>query len=341
MPSVRATLLFVAQVRPDPTATFRQALVDDLVLAGLAAAVLGALAAFVVAPRLSRPLRRLTDAVDRVAEGDRSARADLPDAVGELGVLARAVDHMAADLEREDRLRRALVADVAHELRTPLTILLGEVEALEDGVVPADPARLASLHEEVLRLARLVEDLDAIAAAEAAGLRLQRAPADLAAVVQIALSGLHGPAGSPLACTSRPTLAPAEVLGDAHRLAQVVRNLVTNAAKFSPPGGTISLTTASRGTDAVLRVTDDGPGIPSGELAHVFERFWRGEHARGTPGSGVGLAVVAELVAAHGGGVEATNAPPRGACLTVRLPLAPSHPGAPPRPAASVPLVDT
>ena len=335
-----ATLLFVAQVRPDPTATFRQALVDDLVLAGLAAAVLGALAAFVVAPRLSRPLRRLTDAVDRVAEGDRSARADLPDAVGELGVLARAVDHMAADLEREDRLRRALVADVAHELRTPLTILLGEVEALEDGVVPADPARLASLHEEVLRLARLVEDLDAIAAAEAAGLQLQRAPADLAAVVEVALSGLQ----DQLAASGvhvETTLAPAEVLGDAHRLAQVVRNLVTNAAKFSPPGGTISLTTASRGTDAVLRVTDDGPGIPSGELAHVFERFWRGEHARGTPGSGVGLAVVAELVAAHGGGVEATNAPPRGACLTVRLPLAPSRPGAPPRPAAGVPLVDT
>lgn len=323
----RATLQFTASDRPDAMATFRQALLDDLIVAGLAAALLGTVVALLVAPRLTRPLRRLTIAVDRVAGGDRSARTDVPGAVGELGVLARAVDRMAADLEREDRLRRALVADVAHEVRTPLTILLGEVEALEDGVVPADPQRLASLHEEVLRLARLVEDLDAIAAAEAAGARLHRELVDLATVVRAALSGLAeqlATAGVEVAAT----LEPATVTGDAHRLEQVVRNLVTNAAKFSPRGGTVSVDVGVEGDTAVLRVTDDGEGIPAADLPHVFDRFWRGQSAHGTPGSGIGLAVVAELVAAHGGQVEASNAPPRGARLTIRLPLAPRPTGA-------------
>ena len=325
----RATLLFTTADRPDPVQALRDALVDDLALAGLAAALLGTVVALLVAPRLTRPLRRLTAAVDRVASGDRSARADLPGAVGELGVLALAVDGMAADLEREDRLRRALVADVAHEVRTPLTILLGEVEALEDGVVPADPQRLASLHEEVLRLARLVEDLDAIAAAEAAGLQLHREPVDLAVVVRAALSGLEDQLAA-AGVRVDAALDPAVVAGDPHRLEQVVRNLVSNAAKFSPPAGTVSVRVGVDGDVAVLQVTDDGGGIPPEELPHVFERFWRGETARGTPGSGVGLAVVAELVAAHEGAVDATNAPGRGACLTVRVPLAPSPNGAGP-----------
>jgi two-component system, OmpR family, sensor histidine kinase BaeS len=315
-----ATLRFAAS-ELDPIAALRTAVRRNLLLAGGIAAMIGVVVAAWVSPQLTRPVRRLTAVVRRIADGDRGARARLPDAVGELGELARSVDRMAADLEREDRLRRALVADVAHEVRTPLTVLLGEVEALQDGVVPPDPERLASLHEEVLRLAALVEDLDAIAAAEAAGRSLDRVPVDLAEVAAAALRGLEEQvAAAGIELETR--LAPATVLGDRRRLEQVVRNLLTNAVKFSPPGGRVTVRVAASDDEVVLAVSDDGPGIPEEELPHVFERFWRGRHAAGTGGSGVGLAVVTELAAAHGGAASADNVPGGGARLTVRLPRA-------------------
>lgn len=315
-----ATLRFAAS-ELDPIAALRAAIRRNLLLAGAVAGVLGVAVAAWVTPQLTRPLRHLTAAVRRIADGDRGARAGLPDAVGELGELARSVDRMAADLEREDRLRRALVADVAHEVRTPLTILLGEVEALQDGLVAPDAEHLASLHEEVLRLARLVEDLDAIAAAEAADRTLRHEPVDLAAAAASALAGLED---SLRGAGADPDieLAPVTVLGDRHRLEQIVRNLLTNAVKFSPPGGRITVRVAPRGQRAVLEVIDDGPGIPEADREHVFERFWRGKGAQGVAGSGVGLAVVAELAAAHGGRAVAGSAAGRGAKLTVELPAA-------------------
>lgn len=316
-----ATLRFVTRERPDPVTVLRDAVTRNLLLAGAIATLLGLAVTAWVSPRLTRPLRALAVAVDRIAGGDREARTQVPATVGELDVLARAVDRMAADLQREDHLRRALVADVAHEVRTPLTVLLGEVEALQDGVVAADPERLASLHEEVLRLATLVEDLDAIAAAEAAGRSLEHELVDLAEVAATALHGLEARATeAEIELETRLTSAP--VLGDQRRLEQVVRNLLTNAIKFSPPGGRVVVQVSASDDEAALTVIDDGPGIPDAELPHVFERFWRGRHAAGTAGSGIGLAVVAELAAAHGGSATADNTPNGGARLTVHLPEA-------------------
>jgi signal transduction histidine kinase len=317
-----ARLLFTAPGQLDPIPSFRRSLTRNLLVAGAVAALLGLAVATWVTPRLTRPLRRLTATVDRIARGDRGARARLPDdarTVGELRVLAAAVDRMAADIERGDRLRRTVVADVAHEVRTPLSVLQGEIEALEDGVAEPDPEHLASLHEEVVRLARLLDDLDAIAAAEAAGLDMHIEPLDLADVVDAARTGLAERFVTD-DVTIDTDLVPAPVLGDRRRLEQIVRNLLTNAARFSPPGGHISVTVRPDDADAVLRVVDDGLGIPEDELPHVFERFWRGRHAAGTSGSGIGLAVVAELTAAHGGRVTAGNAAGRGASFEVRLP---------------------
>ncbi len=316
-----ATLAFVAREQLDPVAALRDAVTRNLLAAGLIAAVLGVAVSAWVSPRLTRPIRAVAGAVGRIADGDRATQAHLPGAVGELDLLARSVDRMAQDLEREDRLRRALVADVAHEVRTPLTVLLGEVEALQDGLVPPDAERLASLHEEVLRLAALVEDLDAIAAAEAAGRSLDREPVDLATVAEAALRGLEelvDDAGIEL----ETRLVAATVLGDRRRLEQMVRNLLTNAVKFSSPGGRVVLRVSGDDGGVELSVVDEGPGIPESELPHVFERFWRGRHAAGTPGSGVGLAVVAELAAAHGGEARAANVPGGGTRLTVHLPAA-------------------
>jgi signal transduction histidine kinase len=325
-----ATLLFVARDVPDATRTFQDQLGRSLLLgAVLAALVALAITAFVTA-RLTRPLRLLTADVARIRRGEPTdRRLDLSTPPGEIGLLTTAIEGMAADLRRQERLRRALVADVGHELRTPVTILLGELEALRDGVLAADAHQLASLHEEVQRIARLVEDVDSLADAEAAGFSLTLAPLELAAVVEEAARGFGTPlAGAELTLVT--ALDHVEVVGDHRRLEQVVRNLLSNAAKYAPPGTGIEVTLRRDGDAAMLRVADRGPGFDPDELPHVFERFWRGHAASGRGGSGIGLAVVAEVVHAHGGRTTAANRPGGGAVLTVEIPATspdPTDPG--------------
>jgi two-component system, OmpR family, sensor histidine kinase BaeS len=167
---------------------------------------------------------------------------------------------MAATLKREDELRRSMTADIAHELRTPVTILQGGTEELLDGIASPTPARLTSLHDETLRLGRLVDDLATLAAAQAAALTLHRAPADLgkiAAEAATALELLFTEAGLRLHLDT----APVTVSADEARITQIVTNLLTNAAKFTPPGGQVTLTTRADGASARLTVADTGPGI--------------------------------------------------------------------------------
>ena len=296
-----------------------------VVLLGAALSGLAAVAVAVfVAGRVTRPVVALTDAAARLEAGQRDVHVDLADAPGQLGQLAAAFDRMAAAVAREDQLRRQLVADVAHEVRTPLTILRGTTEALVDGVLAADAASLASLHEEVLRLTGLVEDLEILAAADAAGLTLARDVVDLGEVAAAAVA-LARPAAVEAGLTVDTDLDAAPVLGDERRLTQVVTNLLANAIAYTPSGGTVTVTTAAEDGSALLSVTDTGPGLATGEEEQVFHRFFRGAAATGAPGSGIGLAIVAELVAAHGGQISAANrsgAP--GAEFTVRLPGRPA-----------------
>ena len=287
-------------------------------VAGAALAVAAALAmALFVATRVTRPVAALTVAAGRLAAGDRTARADV-DAPGELGVLAAAFDDMADQLEAEDRLRRQLVTDVAHELRTPLAILQGETEALVDGVIAPDRAALESLHTEVGRLTRLVADLETLAAADAARLALTSGPADLAEVAARAAATVRG-AAADAGVTIEEHLAAAPTTGDTDRLHQVALNLLTNAVKFTPPGGTVTITTATIDGHAVFEVADTGPGLPGDEAGHVFDRFWQGRAGKAAGGSGIGLAVAAGLAAAHGGALTARDTGP-GAAFRLELP---------------------
>ena len=288
--------------------------------AGLAA-VLALAVSWFIARRITRPLVRLTRTVALVESGQHGARSGLASAPGEIGELAVAFDRMAGALEREDSLRQQLLADVAHELRTPITILQAYCEQLADGTEPATPARLASLRDEVLRLGRLVADLETLAAAEAAGLQMIKAPTDLA-VVAAGVADLLGPAFDAAGVGLVTGLEPVAVEGDATRLSQVVTNLLTNALKFSASGGKVTLTTGASDGLARLEVTDEGPGIPEQELPHIFDRFWRGAAGRRAAGSGIGLAVVAELVRAHAGRVHVASEPGRGTRFTVLLPRA-------------------
>ena len=288
--------------------------------AGLAA-LLALLTGLAVARRISLPVTRLIAVTRAMAAGDRAARAGQIRAPAELRELAAAFDQMAATLDRQEQLRRDLVADVAHELRTPVAVLQAGHEALLDGVAEPTPAELGSLRDEVLRLARMVSDLQDLAAADAAALQLTRRPADLAGLAATAADSLtrsFETAGTSLELR----LSPAPVLADPRWMHQVITNLLTNAVKFTPPGGHVTLATAREGGDAVLRVTDTGPGIPAGDLPHIFDRFWRGRHTSQTAGSGIGLAIAAELARAHGGRLSASSEPGRGTQMTLTLPSA-------------------
>ena len=228
---------------------------------------------------------------------------------------------MADTLELEDQLRRALVADVAHELRTPVAILQATTEAMADGITEPSAATLSSLHDETLRLGRIIEDLEVLASAEAAGLTLELEPVDLAVVADEAATGLQPQLESAgLSLTS--DLQPAVVRGDKNRLHQVLTNLLTNAIKFTPAGGFIKVSVSLSPADRVATVVveDSGRGIAQKDLAHVFDRFWRGADVRNTTGSGVGLAVVQELVHAHHGRVAVASEESHGTRFSVEIP---------------------
>jgi signal transduction histidine kinase len=226
---------------------------------------------------------------------------------------------MADTLDYQDKIRRDVVASVAHELRTPVAVLQAGHEALLDGVIEPSPAELGSLRDEVLRLARMVDDLQTLAAADAAVLQLTHEPSDLADIAGSAADSLARRFETAEVALER-RLASAPVVADQRWMHQVVTNLLGNALKFTPAGGTVTIRTSLDSHNAVLEVADTGIGIPADELPRIFDRFWRGQAAAPTSGSGVGLAVAAELAQAHGGTLAAASEPGEGTRLTLTLP---------------------
>jgi two-component system, OmpR family, sensor histidine kinase BaeS len=288
--------------------------------AGLAA-LLALVTGLTVARRITRPVEQIIGVTRAMGRGERTARVGPIAGPAELRELATAFDQLADTLDRQEQLRRDLVADVAHELRTPVAVLQAGHEALLDGVTEPTPDQLASLRDEVLRLARMVSELQVLAAADAAALHLSRRRcdlADLAATAADSLAGRFEVAG----ITLERRLAAAGILADPRWLHQVITNLLTNALKFTPAGGRVTIEAGPAGTAAVLQVTDTGPGIPADEVPRIFDRFWRGRQASQTSGSGIGLAIAAELTRAHGGRLAASSQPGEGTRMTLTLPLA-------------------
>ncbi|MGW1894689.1 sensor histidine kinase [Streptomyces sp. NPDC002004] len=287
----------------------------------LGAALLALVVGVYTARRATAPIAELTRAAEGLAAGRRDRRATtVPN--NEIGQLATAFNTMADRVAREDELRRAFAADVAHELRTPLAIQRSQLEAIQDGISRPTDDVITSLHEESLRLGRLVADLEALACADAAAFTLEREPLSLAAVVSDTVTGVSdsfAAAGIDL----KTDLADVRVEGDPLRLGQIITNQLVNALKFVPPGGRVTITLGEEDGWAVLRVADTGPGIPADELPHIFDRFFRSRAAR-ADGSGIGLAVAAELAAAHGGTLTGESELGNGATFTTRIPALPA-----------------
>jgi signal transduction histidine kinase len=199
------------------------------------------------------------------------------------------------------------------------------VEALQDGISEPTPEVFASLHEETLRLTRLVEDLESLASAEAAHFSLKPRNIELMPVLEAVAGEFSGPFESK-DVNLETEMEQVQARADSTRVGQIVSNLLSNALKFTPAGGTVQLSLRSEDPWVVIAVTDSGPGIPADEIQRVFDRFYRGKDLR-AGGSGIGLTVVKELAVAHGGSAEAVSGPQQGTTITVRLPKA--SPGEP------------
>ncbi|GAB4304645.1 MAG: hypothetical protein Kow0097_01850 [Candidatus Bipolaricaulota bacterium] len=291
---------------------------------GIAAAVVAGVAlilALLLVRHFTGPLRNLAGAAHRIAAGDLSARVK-ETGQDELGRLARSFNAMAESLERAERSKRQLIADVAHELRTPITVLRTAVEGFADGVLEPTPENLSALADKIHLTARLIDDLQQLALADMGRLSLRQEPFPLERVVAD-IAAMIGPqiedGGIRLFLDLPPDLPPA--LGDRQRIQQVLLNLLANALRHTPAGGEIHVAARAERDSAIrVSVCDSGPGIDPEDAPHLFERFYRGRAARAiSTGTGLGLSVAKAIVEAHGGRIWAENQPGSGACFHFTL----------------------
>ena len=303
------SLMAEAGVSADHAQSMYDRSVTTVVLAAVAVAAVASIAlAIFLARMLARPLAEIGAASRRIADGDYAARVPR-EGPEELASLADSFNQMAASLERQEAMRRDFIANAAHELRTPLTNLQGYLEALRDGVIVADTATYESLWDEAERLVRLSHSLDALAEGDAATAQPPLQELDLAAAIRAALD-LAKPtlerAGLRVS-VDVPDRLPARA--DPDHLAQVLANLLSNAARYTPAGGTVSVRAERKAADLLVSIANTGDGIPPEDLDRVFERFYRVEKSRDRArgGAGIGLAIVKQLVEAGGGRVGAES----------------------------------
>lgn len=289
--------------------------------AALAATLVALALGVFLARTFTRPVRELTTATQAMAKGELEQRVPVRTR-DELGELAASFNQMSGDLARATELRRQMTADIAHDLRTPLTVMAGYLEALRDGVLQPSPERFETLHLEAQHLRRLVEDLRTLSLADAGELTLNCELVSPGSVLEQAAAAYQHQAeqrGTELRVDAAPVLPHVSV--DPDRMAQVLGNLVSNALRHTPAEGRICLAATHQDRRVLLTVQDTGAGIPPDQLPHVFDRFYRGDEARGDGGeSGLGLAIAKSLVELHGGTISVESSLGKGTTFTIALP---------------------
>lgn len=280
----------------------------SILLAGIVATLIALVLGFILFRQITAPLDALATASDKIAHGDLTARAPVR-GEDEIARVGRSFNAMADQLARSEAARRNMLADIAHELRNPIGVIQSHLEAMQDGVFPLNQEQVASLHDETLLLARLVGDLRELALADAGQLTLHRAPTDLRALVERVVNTFQAQANAQHITLTASVQETVPLLNlDAQRIEQVLRNLLSNALRYTPTNGTVMVKATQEKNFARVEVRDTGTGIAPEDLPHVFERFWRGDKARSRRqgSTGLGLAIAKQLVEAHGGqiGVE-------------------------------------
>jgi len=272
-------------------------------------AVLTIIIGLLLMRRVVTPLSEAIAAARALADGNLSTRIRVsgPD---DLRALSDSFNHMADALERSDLERRNMLADIAHELRTPLTVIRGRLEGIVDGIYPADEGHVVPALEETYLLERLVEDLRLLTLAETRQLPFERREVDLNDLARRAIDLFHAEAdekGIRISLEATTGLLCANL--DPQRTEQVISNLLSNALRYTPEGGSIWITVEAESAGVRLSVLDNGPGVVAEDLPHLFDRFWRGEksRSRASGGAGLGLAIARQLVEAQGGSISARN----------------------------------
>jgi signal transduction histidine kinase len=286
-------------------AALNQTLLQTTVIAG----GIGLLLSLILFREVVRPLRSMSTMAGRIASGDYGVRA--PVTTGdEVGHLAESLNTMAGALERLERLRKEMVANVAHELRTPLANLRGYLEAVRDGVMTASPETVSLLHEEVMRLVRLVQALHELSLFDANLPQMRVSDVDLGALVRRVLDLRRAEFADRALGVHSDVATSGTIRADPDLLAQALHNLVDNALKYTPRGGAVTVRAGGMpGRFVRVAVTNTGPAIPAADLPNIFERFYRGDKSRSrdSGGAGIGLAIVKEVARAHGGEVGASS----------------------------------
>lgn len=306
---------------PSPETVFLERVNRATIFGALGATIIALALGILLARAISRPVKELIEATQRVSRGDLGHQVPVR-TEDELGQLAASFNQMSTDLATANQLRRQMTADVAHELRTPLSVILGYTEALADGKLHGKPAIYDAMYGEAQLLSHLVDDLRTLSLADADELTLNRAPLppleclERTAAAHAALAAQHN---IHIAVDASPDLPLIDV--DRERIAQVLGNLVANALRYTPEGGNVTLSARAANGDVLMQVSDTGPGIAPEHLLLIFKRFYRADESRPANGeSGLGLAIARSLVEAHGGTIRAANGVNGGAVFSIALP---------------------
>ena len=299
--------------------SLNRALVCIGALALLTAVIIG----LFMARRISHPIEQTINAAEGIADGNYKQKIHSDSSTYELEKLVTSINSLSNRLEDQDSLRKRLTYDIAHELRTPLTTLLGNIEALLDGVWEADEEHLQSCHEEILRLTRLVNDLEKLSQLENENTVLRKTEFDIRDLAQkIALSVEPECLQRHISISVRGDKK--DIVADPDRLRQVLLNLVSNSLKYTGEGGHIVISIHDGEAKTTIEVEDDGSGIQKDHLPYIFDRFYRADASRSSKsgGAGIGLAIVKAIVQMHGGTITVQSEPESGTKFTIVLPSA-------------------
>jgi signal transduction histidine kinase len=289
---------------------------------GVLALVLAIVLGNLIARGISKPIKNVISTAKGISKGNFDNKIAESSTISEIDSLTGTINNMADILKLQEQLRKRLTADVAHELRTPLTTLQSHLEAMIDGIWEADTTRLKSCHDEIIRISRLVGDLESLAKVEGQNIILNKTQFDVVQLINSLAMNFEKEMLDKNMCITI-SKEPMEIFADKDKLSQVIINLLSNAVKYSKENSSVDIHAEIIANEAVIKIKDTGIGIEKEHLKNIFERFYRVDSSRSrmTGGSGIGLTITKAIVEAHGGTIEVQSRIEEGTEFTVRLPL--------------------
>lgn len=292
-----------------------------LIGVGLFSLIFSVVVGVIMAKRLSDPINNVVDTSKQISDGYYNVRIKEETNTKEVGELISSINNLAFSLEKQEKLRKQLTADIAHEFRTPLTTLQTHMEAMIEGIWKPEIYRLESCHDEIVRISKMIKDLESLARVENDNFKLNKSKINLLDIMNKALSNFD------VDIKKKSILLSIEggcsnIFADGDRINQVLINLISNAVKYTNEGGNVNIKIAEIDGFVAISIKDSGMGISQENIPFVFERFYRGDKSRNkmTGGSGIGLAIVKSIIMAHEGKLELTSNLGKGSCFTIKLP---------------------